>query len=68
MKNHSEEYGKIRKTLPLEGRGGITFDNTQNRRGRNDHEKDSLFSYLFNFNFFPLLLDFCRRAQTDSTS
>jgi len=28
MKNHSEEYGKIRKTLPLEGRGGITFDNT----------------------------------------
>jgi hypothetical protein len=28
MKNHSGEYVKTKETLPLEGRGKITFDKT----------------------------------------
>jgi len=34
MKNRSVTYRKTMKTLPLEGGGEITFDNTKRERGR----------------------------------
>ena len=45
MKNRSGTYGKTRKTLPLEGGGEITFDNTyfNKRRGGDEKEKREKF-------------------------